>query len=55
MPLEEALARLAEGAQAARIRETVTLSTFDALGRVLAADVNSTTPRWMVMPCVWPM
>jgi molybdopterin molybdotransferase len=41
MPLDEALARLAEGAQTARIRETVTVSTFDALGRVLAAPVSS--------------
>jgi molybdopterin molybdotransferase len=41
MTLDEALLRLAEGAQAARITEATTLSTFDALGRVLAADVQS--------------
>ncbi|WP_119291937.1 gephyrin-like molybdotransferase Glp [Azohydromonas sediminis] len=41
LSLDEALARLAAGAAAARIAETETVSTFDALGRVLAADVVS--------------
>ena len=42
LSLDEALLRLAAGAALHRIRETETLSTFDALGRVLAADVLST-------------
>lgn len=41
MPLDEALRLLGEGARAAGITETETLSTFDALGRVLAAEVCS--------------
>jgi molybdopterin molybdotransferase len=41
LSLDEALARLAAGAAAARIAEVETVSTFDALGRVLAADVVS--------------
>jgi molybdopterin molybdotransferase len=39
--LDDALARLAEGACAAAIGQTESVSTFDALGRVLAADVVS--------------
>ena len=42
LSLDEALARLTAGATAARITEVETVSTFDALGRVLAADVVST-------------
>jgi molybdopterin molybdotransferase len=41
LTLDDALARLAEGARAAAIEETETVSTFDALGRVLAEDVRS--------------
>jgi molybdopterin molybdotransferase len=41
LALDEALARLAEGAAPFTIRQTEILSTFDALGRVLAADVVS--------------
>jgi molybdopterin molybdotransferase len=41
MPLDEALARLVEGARAAAITDTETVSTFDALGRVLAQAVVS--------------
>ena len=41
LSLDEALARLAAGAAAHRITQTQTLSTFDALGRVLAQDVRS--------------
>ena len=41
LSLDEALVRLLEGARAARIAEVETVSTFDALGRVLAADVVS--------------
>lgn len=41
MTLQEALARLVEGARAAAIVDTETVSTFDALGRVLADDVRS--------------
>ncbi len=41
LPLDEALARLAEGSSALRITDTETVSTFDGLGRVLAADVHS--------------
>jgi molybdopterin molybdotransferase len=39
--LDDALSRLVAGTQPHRIRETETVSTFDALGRVLAADVLS--------------
>jgi molybdopterin molybdotransferase len=39
---DEALARLVDGAAASRIAQTDSVSTFDALGRVLAADVVST-------------
>ena len=38
LSLDDALARLVAGAEAARIVETDNISTFDALGRVLAAD-----------------
>lgn len=41
LPLEEALARLAAGSAPHRITATEQVSTFDALGRVLAADVTS--------------
>ena len=41
LSLDEVLARLAEGGRTARIAEAETLSTFDALGRVLAADVTA--------------
>ena len=41
LPLDEALQRLAEGAAPHRITETETVSTFDGLGRVLAAGVVS--------------
>lgn len=41
LSLDEALARLVAGAAAARIGETDSVPTFDALGRVLAADVVS--------------
>jgi len=41
LSLDEALALLAEGAGVFRITATETLSTFDALGRVLASDVRS--------------
>ena len=41
LSLDEALQRLVTGASAARIAEVETVSTFDALGRVLAADVVS--------------
>lgn len=41
LALDDALARLAAGAAATRIAEVETVSTFDALGRVLAADVVS--------------
>ena len=41
LSLDEALSRLTAGATAARIGEIETVSTFDALGRVLAADVVS--------------
>jgi molybdopterin molybdotransferase len=41
LSLDDALLRLTEGARAARIVETETVSTFDALGRVLAQDVIS--------------
>jgi molybdopterin molybdotransferase len=41
LSLDEAQARLVQGALAQAIRETQELSTFDALGRVLAQDVIS--------------
>jgi molybdopterin molybdotransferase len=41
LTLDEALARLLAGASQQPIRDTETVSTFDALGRVLAADVAS--------------
>ncbi len=41
LTLDDALARLIDGAHAARITEVETVSTFDALGRVLAQDVVS--------------
>ena len=41
LSLDEALARLVAGATPARIVETESISTFDAFGRVLAADVVS--------------
>ena len=41
LSLDEALRRLVEGAAAHRIQDTESISTFDALGRVLAADVRS--------------
>jgi molybdopterin molybdotransferase len=39
LSLDEVLQRLAEGGRGARITEVEPVSTFDALGRVLAADV----------------
>jgi molybdopterin molybdotransferase len=41
LSLDEALTRLAAGAREALITEAETLSTFDALGRVLAEDVRA--------------
>ena len=41
LSLDEALSRLTAGAAAARIGEIEIVSTFDALGRVLAADMVS--------------
>lgn len=41
MSLDEALERLLAGATAAAITQTETVSTFDALGRVLAEDIGS--------------
>lgn len=41
LPLDEVLARLVEGSAPYRITEVETVSTFDALGRVLAQDVRS--------------
>jgi len=41
LSLDEALARLIAGANEARIAESETVATFDALGRVLAVDVVS--------------
>ena len=41
LSLDQALARLVDGAAAARIGQTESVATFDALGRVLAADVVS--------------
>jgi molybdopterin molybdotransferase len=42
LSLDEALAQLVAGSQSYAITQTETVSTFDALGRVLAADVLST-------------
>jgi molybdopterin molybdotransferase len=42
LSLDEALARLVDGSRSRAIAEVETVSTFDALGRVLAADVLST-------------
>src|SRR5687768_16082499 len=42
LSLDDALARLVRGSAAHAITGTETVSTFDALGRVLAADVLST-------------
>ena len=42
MSLDEAVARLVEGARVHAIAETELVSTFDALHRVLAEDVRST-------------
>ncbi|MEY3251241.1 MAG: hypothetical protein RL227_214, partial [Pseudomonadota bacterium] len=42
LPLDEALQRLAAAAAAHRITDTETVSTFHALGRVLAAEVRAT-------------
>jgi molybdopterin molybdotransferase len=42
LPLDEALARLAAGSRGHRIAEVERVSTFDALGRVLAVAVRST-------------
>jgi molybdopterin molybdotransferase len=41
LSLDEALGRLIDGARAARIADVESVSTFDALGRVLAQDVAS--------------
>ena len=41
LPLDEALQRLADGAGAVPITDTEAVSTFEALGRVLAQDVSS--------------
>ena len=41
LSLDDALARLVARAAARAIAQTETVSTFDALGRVLAADVRS--------------
>ena len=41
LTLDEALERLAAGSRARALTETETISTFDALGRVLAEDVRS--------------
>lgn len=41
LSLDEVSARLAAGARAARITDRETVATFDALGRVMAADVVS--------------
>jgi molybdopterin molybdotransferase len=41
LPLDDALQRLAAAAAAHRITETETVSTFHALGRVLAAEVRA--------------
>ena len=42
LSLDDALLRLVSGATPHRITQTETLSTFDALGRVLAQDVLAT-------------
>ena len=42
LSLDEALARLEAGSRPVAITATETVSTFDALGRVLAQDVRST-------------
>jgi molybdopterin molybdotransferase len=42
LSLDDALARLVAGAAPHRITQTESVSTFDALGRVLAAEVRST-------------
>ena len=41
LSLDDAVARLIDGAQRHAITETETVSTFDALHRVLAEDVRS--------------
>jgi len=41
MPLDEVLQRLIAGGQANPIKDTETVSTFEALGRILAAPVTS--------------
>jgi molybdopterin molybdotransferase len=41
LSLDEVLLRLAEGGRAARIADVESVSTFDALGRVLAEDVTA--------------
>jgi molybdopterin molybdotransferase len=41
LSLDEALARLVAGSTPHRLRETESVATFDALGRILAADVLS--------------
>jgi len=41
LSLDEALARLVEGTRPHALTETETISTFEALGRVLAAEVRS--------------
>ncbi|HMO49002.1 MAG TPA: molybdopterin molybdotransferase MoeA [Rubrivivax sp.] len=41
LSLDEALARLVQGAAGRAITDTETVSTFDGLGRVLAAEVHS--------------
>jgi molybdopterin molybdotransferase len=41
LSLDDALVRLVEGAAPHRISQTESISSFDALGRVLAADVRS--------------
>src|SRR5262245_45630539 len=42
MSLDAAIARLAEAARAAALREHERISTFEGLGRMLAEDVHST-------------
>ncbi|MFN5156915.1 MAG: molybdopterin molybdenumtransferase MoeA, partial [Betaproteobacteria bacterium] len=42
LPLDEALQRLAAAAAAHRIADAETVSTFEARGRVLAAEVRAT-------------
>src|SRR5687768_13651878 len=41
LSLDEAVSRLVEGARAHAIRDTESVSTFDALNRVLVEDVRS--------------